>query len=121
MRRFLLRWMVNFFGLWTAATLVTGISYQEHVRVLIWAALIFSIVNALIKPLIILLTLPAIVLTLGLFTFVINAAMLYLVTFFYSKFEIHSFGAALLAVIIIWIVNWLLNDLLEPRKHETNL
>lgn len=116
MKRFLLRWLVNFFGLWTAAILVGGISYQEHIRVLVWAALIFSIVNALIKPLLVLLTLPVIVLTMGLFTFVINAAMLYLVTFFYSKFDIHSFGAALLAVIVIWVVNWLLNDLLERKK-----
>lgn len=118
MKRFLLRWLVNFFGLWTAATLITGISYNEHVRVLVWAALIFSIVNALIRPLIVLMTLPVIVLTMGLFTFIINAAMLYLVTFFYSKFEIASFGSALLAVIIIWVVNWLLNDLLEPKKEH---
>lgn len=115
-KQFLLRWMVNFFGLWTAATLLTGIDYNEHVRVLIWAALIFSIVNALIRPLIILLTLPAIVVTLGLFTFVINAFMLYLVTLFYSKFDIVNFRSAILAVIIIWVVNYLLNDLIERQK-----
>ena len=99
-----------------AANLVTGINYQEHTPVLIWAALIFSIVNALVRPLIILLTLPAIVITLGLFTFVVNAFMLYLVTFFYHKFHITSFRAAVFAVVIIWIVNYLLNDLLEPRE-----
>lgn len=82
---------------------------------MIWAALIFSFVNALIRPLVILLTLPAIVLTLGLFTLVINAFMLYLVTFFYHRFQIASFWSALAAVIIIWLVNYLLNDLLEPR------
>ena len=116
-KQFLLRWLVNFFGLWTAATLLTGISYQEHLRVLVWAALIFSIVNAFIRPLIILLTLPAVVLTLGLFTFVINAMMLYLVTFFYHKFHISSFWQALAAVIIIWLVNYLLNDLLAPKPQ----
>jgi putative membrane protein len=115
-KQFLLRWMVNFFGLWTAATLLTGISYQDHVRVLVWAALVFSIVNALIRPLIVLLTLPAIVVTLGFFTLVINTLMLYLVTFFYHRFQVHSFWSGLMAVIIIWVVNYLLNDIIERRE-----
>ena len=114
--------MVNFFGLWTAATLLTGIQYQEHLRVLVWAALILSLVNALIKPIIVVLSLPAIMLTLGVFTLIINAAMLYLVTLFYHRFQITSFWSALGAVIIIWVVNYLLNDLLEPKsKHEANI
>jgi putative membrane protein len=116
-KQFLLRWLVNFFGLWAAATLLTGIGYQDKLRVLIWAALIFSLVNAVIRPLVLLLSLPAILLSLGLFTFVVNAFMLYVVTFFYPKFHIASFGSALLAVIIIGIVNFLLNDLLKPH-HE---
>jgi putative membrane protein len=120
-KQFLLRWLVNFFGLWTAATLLAGISYGDHWRVLLWAALIFSIVNALIRPLVVLMTLPAIVLTLGLFTLVINAFMLYLVTFFYPRFQLHSFWSALGAVIIIWLVNYLLTDLLEPQQHEKRL
>jgi putative membrane protein len=118
-KQFLLRWMVNFFGLWTAATLLTGISYDEHIRVLIWAALIFSIVNALVRPLIILLTLPVIVVTLGLFTLIINTFMLYLVTFFYHRFQITSFKSALAAVIIIWVVNYLLTDIIERRSQTT--
>lgn len=116
MKQFLLRWMVNFLGLWTAATLVSGIRYEEKARVLLIAALVFSIVNAFVRPLIVLLTLPVILVTLGLFTLVINAFMLYLVALLYPRFEIASFGSALLAVIIIGIVNYLLNDLLEPKK-----
>lgn len=116
-KSFLLRWLVNFLGLWMAATLLTGISYQNTFRVLILASLIFSVVNALIRPLIILLTLPAIVLTLGLFTFVINTLMLYLVTFFYHRFQVRSFWSGILAVIIIWIVNYLLNDLIEHKPQ----
>lgn len=121
-KKFLLRWLVNFLGLWTAATLLTGIQYSEHIRVLVWAALIFSFVNALLKPLILVLSLPAIILTLGLFTLVINAAMLYVVTLLYHKFTITSFWTALAAVIIMWLVNYLLNDLLEVKvgvKAET--
>lgn len=117
LKTFLLRWLVNFFGLWTAATLLTNsINYDDRVRVLIIAALIFSIVNALVRPLVVILSLPAIVLTLGLFIFVINAFMLYLVTLIYPSFSVDSFGGALLAVVIIWVVNFLLSDLLEPKR-----
>ncbi|MFI5240468.1 MAG: phage holin family protein [Candidatus Saccharimonadia bacterium] len=115
LKSFLLRWLVNFLGLWMAATLLTGITYEQRFGVLIIAALIFSIVNALIRPLVVLLTLPAILLTLGLFTLVINTFMLYLVSFFYPKFQINSVRAGILAVIIVWIVNYLMTDLIEHK------
>lgn len=120
-QQFLLRWVVNFFGLSAAAYLLGNAIQFNHVRVLIWAALFFSIVNAFIRPLIILLTLPAIVLTLGLFTMVVNAFMLYLVTVFYPKFQIANFRSALLAVIIIWIVNYVLNTWLESSNREKSI
>lgn len=109
-KNFILRWLVNFLGLWAAATLLSGIDYSGRLRVLIWAALIFSIVNAVLRPLIVLLTLPAIVLTLGLFMLVINSFMLYMVTFLYPKFTITSVRSAIMAVIIIWGVNYLLDS-----------
>lgn len=112
-KTFILRWLVNFLGLWAAATLLSGIDYTGRLRVLIWAALIFSIVNAVVRPLIVLLTLPVIALTLGLFTLVINAFMLYMVTFLYPKFTITSVRSAILAVVIIWGVNYLLDDKAE--------
>lgn len=112
-KNFILRWLVNFLGLWAAATLVSGIDYTGRLRVLIWAALIFSIVNAVLRPLIVVLTLPVIALTLGLFMLVINALMLYLVTFLYPKFNITSVRSAIMAVIIIWGVNYLLDDRTE--------
>jgi putative membrane protein len=118
LRRFLIRWGVNFVGLWVAALLLGGISYGEKLRVLLIAALIFSIVNTVIRPILIILTLPAIVLSLGLFTLVINTFMLYLVTVLYPKFHVGSFWTGVVAVIIIWIVNYIMNNLLEPAKHE---
>ncbi len=117
-KQFLLRWLVNFLGLWTAANLVAGITYGDRVHVLIWAALIFSVVNALIRPLVVILALPAIVLTLGLFTLVVNTFMLYLVTFFYPRLHINSIWAGLAAVVVIWLVNYLLNDLIESRRAK---
>jgi putative membrane protein len=117
-RKFALRWLVNFLGLWAASEVMTGsIQYDAKLRVLVVAALIFSLVNAFIRPLVIILSLPAIVLTLGLFTLIINAFMLYLVTKLYPSFHLRSFWTAVVATIIIWVVNYLLTDLLEP-KHE---
>ncbi len=118
-RKFVLRCLVNFLGLWTAASLLTGISYGDKLRVLVIAAIIFSIVNALIRPLVVILSLPAILITLGLFTLIVNTLMLYLVTVIYPRFQIESFWSGLAAVIIIWVVNYLLNDLLEPRREES--
>jgi putative membrane protein len=117
-RVFILRWLVNFLGLWAAAELMTGsIDYNDKIRVLIIAALIFSIVNAVSRPIVVLLSLPAIVLTLGFFTLLINAFMLFLVTKIYPSFHLRSFWTAVVATVIIWIVNYLLTELLEP-KHE---
>lgn len=120
LRKFALRVLVNFLGLWAAAELMTGsINYDDKLRVLVIAALIFSLVNAVIRPIVVLLSLPAIVLTLGLFTFVINAFMLYLVTKIYPSFQLRSFWTAVLATIIIWIVNYLLTELLEPKRANS--
>ena len=122
-RTFALRWLVNFLGLWAAAELMSGsIDYNNKLRVLIAAALIFSVVNAIIRPLVVLLSLPAIVLTLGLFTLIINAFMLFLVTKIYPSFHLRSFWTAIIATGIIWIVNYLLTELLEPKhNHEKSV
>lgn len=119
-RKFILRVLVNFLGLWAAAELMSGsIDYQGKLGVLIIAALIFSIINAFIRPLVVVLSLPAIVLTLGLFTFVVNAFMLWLVTLVYPHFHLRSFWTAVLSAVIIWIVNYLLTDLLESRNEKS--
>src|SRR4051812_21135946 len=119
-RVFILRWLVNFLGLWAAAELMTGsIDYHDRLGVLAIAALIFSVVNAIIRPLVVILSLPAIVLTLGLFTLVINAFMLYLVTLIYHNFHLRSFWTAVVATVIIWVVNYLLTELLEPRREKS--
>jgi len=122
LRKFALRVLVNFLGLWAAAELMTSsIDYNDKLRVLVIAALIFSVVNAIIRPLVVILSLPAIVLTLGLFTLVINAFMLYLVTKIYPSFQLRSFWTAVAATIIIWVVNYLLTELLEPKKRAKSI
>lgn len=118
--RFLLRWFINFVGLWTAAWLLSGVNY-ESITVVIWASLIFSIVNAFIRPVVLVLSLPAIVLTLGLFTFVVNALMLYLVTVLYSPFQVASIWQAILAVLVVWVVNYLFTSIIEGARREGDI
>ncbi len=117
LRRILFAWLVNFVGLWVSAQIFAGrISYDERIGVLVIAALIFGVVNALIRPLVVLLSLPAILVTLGIFMLFVNAAMLYLTSFFYPAFQVNKLSAAIGTVIIIWLVNYLFTGLLENRR-----
>lgn len=101
---------------------LTGATTSSKTITLLVVAAIFGIVNAVIKPLVKLLTLPFLILTLGLLTFVINALMLWLTSAIASAvdvpFEVDGFVAALLGSLVISIVSWLLNIVL-PDKLET--
>lgn len=107
LKRFLLVWLVNVIGLFTAALLFTGIDYGDSTWVLLVASLIFGLVNALIRPLVVIISLPAIVLTLGFFTLVVNALMLWITSVVYPPFQVKTIGSAIGAVIIVWLVNYL--------------
>jgi putative membrane protein len=115
--RFLVRLLVNAAAVFLAANLVPGISVSGYGTVLL-AAVILGFVNAIIKPLLIVLTLPLTFLTLGLFIFVVNAICLALVAWVVPGFTIHGFGAALLGALVISVVSWLLNSLLSDRNRR---
>ncbi len=104
--RFSARLVMNILGLFIAARLSRNIDYQDSLWVVAVAGLIFSLVNAFIRPLVIILALPAIVLSLGLFMLVVNGLMVLLVSKIYPPFEVLTFGAAVWAAIIVWIVNY---------------
>ena len=103
-------------GLWLAAQLVPGISVQG-VGTVLGAALILGIVNAVVRPLLVILTLPITVLTLGLFLLVINAAMLGLVAWMFDDFTIAGFGSALLGAMVVGATGWLASYFIGPRGH----
>lgn len=119
--RFLVRWFVGGLGLWVAAGLLGDgrISYQDQFGVIIVSGLVLALVNTLIKPIVVLLSLPALLFSLGLFMIIINATMLLLASHFYSGLEVQSFGVALIAGIIMGLVNWLVSTILED-KNEPN-
>lgn len=105
---FLLRWSMNLLALMTAASLISGIRIQS-IEMAILAAGILSVVNAVIRPVVLVLTLPINLLTLGLFTLVINAAMLRLVSLLVPGLIIEGFGAAFFGALTVSLVSWLLN------------
>jgi putative membrane protein len=115
--RLLLRWFVCSLGLWIAASLLASdISYQNEIKVIIIAGLILAVINAIIRPILVILSLPAILLTLGLFMVVINGFTVFLVSKLYEPLQVTNFWAAILAGLIIGLVNYLVSAILDSRK-----
>jgi len=124
MRSIVIKLLVNGVALWVAALLLPGIRLDEgnssligRLVTVLWVAVIFVLVNALIKPVLRLLALPVIILTLGLFALVVNAAMLQLTSWFAGQLDLafhvdHFIWDALLGSIIITVVSMLLNGIL---------
>lgn len=114
--RFLLRWFVCSLGLWIAAGILTNsISYGSRLGVIITAGLVLAIVNSVLKPIIVFLSIPAIVISLGLFMLVVNGVTVYVASKLYTPLHITNFGAAILAGVIIGLVNYLVTAILEER------
>ncbi len=102
---FLARWLITAFGLWVAAALVPGIQITGTWNIIL-AALLFGVVNAFIRPIVVLFTLPLSIITLGLFLLVVNGAMLGLVAAMMDSFRIGGLFPAILGSIIITIISW---------------
>ncbi len=114
--RLIIRWFVCSLGLWIAAGLLGGrINYNSRLAVIIIAGFILALVNAVIKPIVIILSLPAILFSLGLFMLVINGLMVLLVSKIYSSLQVTNFWAAMLAGMVIGLVNYLVTTILEEH------
>jgi len=110
-KRFLQSWAINTAAVLVAVYLVPGIRFKDNS---LWTpfvtSLVLGILNAFIRPVLMFLALPLLIFTLGLFTLVINALLLYFVSFLLNRyFEVDSFGAAFLGALVISIVSMLLN------------
>jgi putative membrane protein len=116
----LLRWLILTSGIIIASYLLEGIHVSGFFSVFFAAALL-GILNALFRPVLILLTLPINILSLGLFTFVINALMLMMVSGIISGFEVHGFWTAVFGSLIISIISWLLNSFISDRGRVERL
>lgn len=124
MSKFVLRWLITALALYAAVQLVPGIGYEGDWTTLAGMALVFGLVNALVRPLLTLLSCPLILLTLGLFTLVINAAMLLLATrlagLFGVDFYVQGFWAAFWGALVISIASSVLNVFIgEEQEHQS--
>ena len=120
MLRFFLRALIAAFGLWIAAHLNIGIVVTNNVS-LILCAIVLGLVNAIVRPIVAFFTFPLILLTLGLFLLVLNAAMLGLAAMFFDGVQVNGFWAGVLGSIIISIVSWIGSAFLggnEPRRRS---
>lgn len=120
---FLLRWALNAFGLW-GCVLLLGTGYNNvDVTAGFWgfllAGLIFSVINSLFKPLLVIVSLPAILLTLGLFTIIVNGVIVY-ITFMLAPGLAMSFGNSIIAGIILSLLNYIVNAALEMRRETSS-
>lgn len=123
MTKFILRWAINAIALYVAVWLVPGVNLdaQDYVA-FIWLALIFGLLNALVRPLLALLTCPLIILTLGLGTLLLNTGMLYLTEwvagFFNIGFTLSGFWPAFLGALVISIMSVVLSLVIKDGKKR---
>lgn len=114
--RFLVRWFASSLGLWIAAGILgERLTYQNRLGVIILSGLVLAIVNTFIKPIVIILSLPAILFSLGLFMIVINGLMVLLASALYDGLGVSGFGTAMLVGMVIGLVNYLVTTILEER------
>ena len=125
--RFVLRILINGVAIWLATVLLSGLkvvggngSTGGTIGVLLRVALVFGLVNAIVKPVVAVLSLPLYVLTLGLFTLVVNALMLMLTAWITSRTDwglrVDGFGTAVVGALIITVVSWILSLAVGRRR-----
>jgi len=113
---YLLRWAVCTVGLWIAAGLFHhSISYGNRVSVIVIAGALLALVNTIIKPLLVLISMPVMLITLGLFMVIVNGATVFLVSKLYGPLHITHFWVAICAGLIIGLVNYLVTAILEEQ------
>jgi len=110
----LIRTLITAAGLWLAAVIVPGVDIADNTT-LIWAAMLLGVVNAIVRPLLILLTLPVTLLTLGGFLLVVNAGMFGLVAWLLNGFHVSGFIPAFFGAIVVAISAWFASGFIGPK------
>lgn len=116
MIRFLVQALVTMLGLWLSAQIVPGVDFTSTGS-LIAAALILGLVNAFVRPILVVVTFPITVVTLGLFLLVVNAAMIGLTAMFLGGFEVEGLWAGVGAAIVTGVVSWLAGAFIPDGKR----
>lgn len=118
--RFLIRWLVSSLGLWIAAVFLGSERLSVGGRWGAWigAGFFLAIVNMLLKPLLVFLSIPALLLTLGLFMLVVNGFLILVASWIYSPLFVKNLGVAIIAGIIVGLVNFLVTHILEDIRAK---
>ena len=116
--RFIIRWFVSSLGLWVAAAILGSdhLSVGAGAGTVIGAGLFLALVNMALKPILVVLSFPAIIFSLGLFMLVLNGFMILVASWLYSPLYVKNLGSAILAGIIVGLVNFLVSKVLEDVK-----
>ncbi len=116
--RIIIRILINAAALWVAAQLLDGITLSDEPVAVLIVAVVFGLVNSFIRPVVRLLTFPFTIVTLGLFTLVVNAAMLQLTDWFTEGLNVVGFWTSIFGGIIITLVSWFLSILLPDDEDD---
>jgi putative membrane protein len=116
MRGFFARVLITAFGLWLADMLLDGIEFDGALPLFV-AAILLGIVNAFVRPVVVLLTIPITLVTLGLFMLVINGAMIGLVAWMMPAFHMSGLGPAIVSSIIVGVTSWAANSYIGDRGN----
>lgn len=114
--RLLLVWILNAMALLAVAYLYPGVQVQDWKAAAV-AALVLGLVNTLVKPVLVILTLPVTILTLGLFLLVLNALLFWAVASMVSGFHVNGFWAAVLGALLYSVIGWLLSFLIPEKRR----
>ena len=121
---FLIRLLVNAAALWVATRFVTGVTYAGALLPIVGVALVFGVINAIIRPILKFFTFPLLILTLGLFTFVLNGLMLWLTSSVSGRlglgFHVDGFWPAFWGALVVSIVSAVLGALVRERDEDTD-
>lgn len=116
MPRFVIRWMVTGLAIVLASYLLPGVEYETSFA-LIMAALVLGLLNSIVRPILIILTLPITVVTLGLFLLIINAFTLFLTDWLVPGFDVHGISY-IWAALLITICSWFINMFIKKEEHQ---
>jgi len=108
----LIRWLINALGLLLIANVIENVTLEGFAAALV-AALVLGIANAFVRPILLILTLPLNILTLGLFTIVLNGFILYMVASVVNGFHIEGFWAAIIATILLSLISAIANKIIK--------
>lgn len=115
MTNILANWVLSALTIFLISQYIKGF-YVDSFQAALVVALVLGIFNAVVKPILVILTLPINILTLGLFTFVINAILIMATDYFVKGFTVTSFAPAIIAAVVLWLINIVISKLAFPVK-----